>query len=481
LISRGFIKKSLIYTVAGALPMASALLLLPFYIAYLPTDVYGALSICLTIAIFIQVVVTYSFDTSLFIHYHEFKHDRQKLSVYISSVFLFIAIFGFCVAVMLSLVGGLAYDLIFPGSTISFYPYGFMAVAIGVFQAIFKVYCNLLQTREKPTTFLLANVFVFTIIAVGTIVGLEYSPATLTGPLGSRVLAGGCAAVWAMTMIVIEFGVHFKSPWQLTSSSFNAYTFIYQLQQWAINYLDNFLIMLFLPLSSVGIYDFAKKCLVPVELMMNGLNASINPRVVSIMSGQEQKQSSPEVNRYYYGFVAVIALLVCLSILVIPFGLQFFLQNSDYTNAIQYIPYVALVYLFKVTRLYFVVPFAVLKQMKTLTILSFIITIVKVGLMVVLMMEWHLYGLIFSSFVAYALEIVILRLNLQKWYFLKFNYVKLFLVPFVIFAMILLLESFVSHSNAWMLHSAYALGCMVLLFIAYRNELKFITVTKSLK
>ena len=93
-ISKSFIKSSLIYTVAGMLPMASAIILLPFYIENLSTADYGALSIYLAFSLFIQILTTYSFDTSLYIHFHEFKHDPAKLSSFISSAFVLMLMIG---------------------------------------------------------------------------------------------------------------------------------------------------------------------------------------------------------------------------------------------------------------------------------------------------------------------------------------------------------------------------------------------------
>ena len=79
--------------------MASALILLPFYIQYLSTEVYGALQIYLAFSLLVQILVTFSFDTSVYIHYHEFKNDPKKLSVFISSAFVFMLLIGAVISV----------------------------------------------------------------------------------------------------------------------------------------------------------------------------------------------------------------------------------------------------------------------------------------------------------------------------------------------------------------------------------------------
>src|SRR6187431_2846331 len=110
--------------------MASAIVLIPFYIKYLPTEVYGALAICLAFSAFVQIVVTYSFDSSLYIHYHEFKHIPEKLAAYISSAFIFILALGLLAGIFFSITGPLIFNWLLPGGSFSFYPYGLVSVGV---------------------------------------------------------------------------------------------------------------------------------------------------------------------------------------------------------------------------------------------------------------------------------------------------------------------------------------------------------------
>jgi O-antigen/teichoic acid export membrane protein len=305
---------------------------------------------------------------------------------------------GLVVAIAISMGGQLIFAYILPNSTLSFYPYGLIAAGVGIFQAIFKVHGNLLQTREKPETFFWSNVSSFGVIAITTIVGLKLFPGTLIGPLGGRLLAAFLSASWALTRVFREFGVHLQSPWKDTSRSFNAYTFFYQLQQWVINYVDRFIILFFMPvaaISTVGIYEFAIKCLAPVELLMSGLNASMFPQVVKRINGQEgAKSSSPEINRYFYGQISVIMLAICCSIIFLPWVVDWFIQKSNYKEALRYVPYLAIIFILRSMRLYFVLPYNVLKKMKQLTMLNFFVSLFKIGLMIVLVIKWQIFWVI---------------------------------------------------------------------------------------
>lgn len=480
-ISKGFIKSSLIYTVAGMLPMASAVILMPFYIKYLSTDLYGVGMTCLAFSVLVQILASYSFDTSLYVNYHELKHDRDRLRTYVSSAFIFMLILGAILMVFFTLAGEFIFTQVIKKKQLSFYPYGLISVGIGVFQALFKVHSNLLQTREKSETYLWANVINFTIIAIASIVGMVLFPNTLVGPLGGRLLAGGIMTVWVLVRVFRAYGWQFKSPWQLTSARFNALAFVYQVLQWVINYFDKLLIPIYLTFSTAGIYDFATKCLVPVELMLNGLNSTIGPKVVQRMNAQKVKTATQEINRYYYGLVSVVLLMLCLSIAFIPSIVELFVKKSGYAEALPYIPYIAVIFIFRAMRLYFVTPYTILKKMGTLTVINVFVSALKIGLMVVLISRWQLYGIVASAVLAYAVELVLLWYNLRHDYTMRFNAFKLFIAPMLMFAVIVISEPLLGIHYPLPVHLGYGVLCAGLLYVAYRNEIKLIDPFKIVK
>lgn len=484
-VSKSFLKSSTIYTLAGALPMASAILLLPLYILYLPTEVYGALGICLASAAIVQVITAYSFDSSLYIHYHELKAEPQKLQSFISSSFIFMLAWGVALIAVLGMAGQLIFTTVLSEEGFSFFPYGFMSVGIGVFQALFKVHGNLLQTREKPEAFLWSNVVSFTIIAVTTFVGLKLFPGTLIGPLGGRLMAALLSALWSLFRVFREFGFHFKSPWQYTSVRFNAFTFIYQIQQWVINYLDRFIILFFIPASAmslVGVYEFAIKCLAPVELLLNGLNASVFPQVIKLIGRQEgSKSSSPEINRYFYGQVSVMMLVICLSIIFLPLLADLFIRKSNYREALEYIPYIAVTFVLRSIRLYFVLPYNILKKMQRLTMINFAVSFLKIILMILMITKWGIFGIIISSALTYAVEIIFLWYFLRRDYAMKFNGLKLVAGPLLLLLVVVMTEPFIPDEYITAGHLSYGVICASLLWFLYRHEFKMINFKTFLK
>jgi O-antigen/teichoic acid export membrane protein len=483
-ISRSFVKGSALYTLVGALPMASAVLLLPFYMAHLSTAHFGALSIYLAFSLLVQLVVTYSYDTSLYVHYHEYKDNKTKLAIFISSAFVFMLFVGLGLLLAGALLGDYVFSIFFSEAGIDFYPYGWLAIIGGALQAIFKVHSSLLQTREKQEAFFWSSLLLFVGIFAFTLGGLLLFPASLSGPMGGRALALVFGGAWVVYRIGREFGFQFNFAVLTESFSFNFYSFIYQLQQWVINYFDRVLMVFYLPLAVVGEYDFAVQCLIGIELFMNGLHNSFFPKVVKEVTAQTTKGSTEHVNRYYHGLVAVTMLVVCFAVVVLPLVITMtsdLLGRPDYKAANNLVPYIAVLYLLRSIRLFFIFPYGVLKYTKPLPIMYVAIAGVKIGALLLLIPTWGIQSVIIASFLSLVVEITLLRTTIASRFFFKFNQVKMLLAPASFLFVIVLFESLSGSVPAIVRYALYTSFCFGILFFAYRNELTKIDLRNILK
>lgn len=459
--------------------MASALILLPFYVAHLSTSDFGALSIYFAFSYFIQLLTTYSFDTSLYIHFHEYKNEPRKLSAFASTSFILMLGIGLCVGLLFTVFGDLVFRNVFTDQSISFQPYGLLAAMTGIFQALFKVYGNLLQSREKPRVYLWSNVATFALIAGTTIAGLQLYPDSLMGPIGGRFLAAIAAGLWALARIFREFGITFDLPLVRRTFSFNFYTFLYQFLQWVINYFDRIFMVFFLTLAQVGVYDFALKCLLIIEFILNGLHNSFYPKVVSSIMAQETKGSVPEINRYYHGFISVIMLMICSCILVFPWVIDAFIDmfannKPGYKESIRYIPYISLIYIFRAIRLFYAAPYGILKYTKPLSGIYVTVSAVKIFLMWIAIERYGLFAVIGASVIAAVVEIILLRLALRRRFRFQYNAFKILVAPGALFIIILIFEPLFGDVAPNMVHLFYLFACFILLAWMYRKEIKLV-------
>jgi len=477
LISKKFIRNSVIYTIAGSLPIASGIILLPFYLEYLSTEVYGALALYMVISLLARTIVTYSFDASVYFYFHEYKSDEKKLATYVSSAFTFILIISLVSGALLAISGGWVFKTFFADSGVLFYPYGLIAVFTGVFQAILKVNSSLLQTQEKASSFLWFNLLSFSLIAILTITGLLIFPDDLIGPVGGQFLATGVTSIWVLIVIYRQFGFQFDFQFLKSTFSFNHPSLIYQIMQWFNNSYDRVLMLaLHLPLAQIGIYDFTARCLSVMEILLTSLNSSFFPKVLGITALQTEKKSTVEINRYYHGLAAVTILLVTLSIFGLPIAIQWF-KKTQYFDALPWIPFLAITYLLRSMRFYVAMPYAALKYSKPLPFLYAFIVAIKIATMVVLIPLYGIRGLIISIWIGYSVEVVVLYFGVKNKFEISFNAFKLIVAPLSMALVIVILEPLLGHEFELLAHILYVIIASLVLGWTYRNELKIFNWT----
>jgi O-antigen/teichoic acid export membrane protein len=477
LISKNFIKSSALYTLAGSLPMASAVLLLPFYQYYLSAELFGQLSIFLAFSILIQIVTTYSFDSSVYLHFHDFKNDDVKIRQFISSTFLFVLIISGVVAVVLLPVGPYLFKWV-SNDKIQFFPYGIAAIFTAIGQSILKINSGLLQSQQKPTPFFIYNFSNFFLTVSFTALGLIFYPETLIGPVGGRMLAFLLTAAGVLWSIFNNYGTHFNFLFLRSTFSYNSYQFVYQLQQWVINYADRFILILIVTAADLGVYDFTLKCLVLLDLIISGLYNSFFPKILALNSDKQIEGSSIVINRYFHGLTAAIMLMISTTILILPLLIEWFVTNPDYLKSIDIIPYVALIYLPRAMKLYFSMPYNLMKFSRPLPIIFLIISVLKLILSYLFIRLFNIYGAVLATFICQLVEIKLLHAWIQTRYVFKMNWKKMFWLPVMLMLLIILLEPIKLDIQVW-IHLMYVIFTCFILLWSYRNELALILEKKN--
>lgn len=458
--------------------MASSIILLPFYISFLSTSELGVLWIYLAFSTFIQILVTFSFDSSIFVHFHEYKTDIAKLKQFISSTFNVMLLIGLGVLMLFLLFGEALFSSVYSNGEISFFPYGLICLVTAVFQSFFKVNNSFLMTSQSPKSYLVANLLLFSLIAIFTIGGL-YIFDSVAGPLVGRLIATMVIGGWAYFRVVSTGGWVLNFALLRQSFEFNFFAFFYQLQQWLMNSFDKILLSIYLPMDQVGVYGFLTSCLIVIEFLLNGFYSSFSGKVVGLLVNQSEKITSIEINRYFYGMTALAMLLVSGFIFVFPFLIRFL--PSDYLQILPFIAVAALIYIFRGTRLYFGIPFSFLKYTRPLPFIYAIISILKIGVIILFVDRFGLNAVILGGLLSYWLEIYLLYLWGRQKITFRFNVYKLIFAPAALALLVLLTEPFFSRSHAIVVHGVYFFVCGVLLVLAFHKELNTLKIFKTHK
>ncbi|MDD4215157.1 MAG: oligosaccharide flippase family protein, partial [Bacteroidales bacterium] len=258
MISKKFIKSSFIYSFIGALPLASSIILLPFYTNYLSTSDFGIFSLFLGFTALVQILVNLTIDQYLVYSYYDSKDNFQKVKEIVGTSVAILLVWGAFVSLIFYLFGSSIFDLYNTYLTketkeIKFFPYGFFCVLTAVFNSLFQSYKGLLIAQQKPIQYFWFNISNFFLTVGISLGGLFLYPYTLVGPMYGRLLSGVAIFILALLSFIINFGLTFQKKLLKNIYKFCFPLFFNSNVIWVIGYLGVFIINYYTCSSDVAI------------------------------------------------------------------------------------------------------------------------------------------------------------------------------------------------------------------------------------
>ncbi|MBI4945111.1 MAG: oligosaccharide flippase family protein [Bacteroidetes bacterium] len=480
MISKNFLKSSFIYTVIGALPLASSVILLPFYTNFLETPDFGILAIYISFTFLIQIFVNFGFDTYTGIHFYEYKDNKEKLREYIGTVVISLLILGAFFTALSLLVGKISFGILFQQKEISFFPFGFMSVLTAICNSFFKTYTGLLINQQRPMRFFWVNLFNFILTIVISLAGLFLYPHTLIGPMWGRLLSGVGIFLLAFYFFYAEFGLAFQTKLLRGIFNFCLPIFIFFLMSWVLSYIDRYIINYFLTTSDVGVYDFAVKCTLLIDFLLMGLSNSVAPKIYKIWTDEKTGYSSTmEVNRYYNAFTAVTVLMIALTILCIPIFVPMIVYKESYYAAFEFVPLLSLSFVFRGVYTMYLMPILFLKKTKVLPKIFFFSAVIQIIVSILMVKQWGLMGVVWSMLITKPIQVLFLSYESKKIFQFTFNEMKLLVMPLAYLLIVIFADVFLREKiNSIVLHAIELVLAGGMIFLVYRNEIK--TLLQSL-
>ncbi len=470
MISRNFLKSSLIYSVFGALPLASSIILLPFYTNLLSTNDFGLLAIFISFTLLIQVIINYSFDGMVGIHYYELKDSPEQLKKYISTVYLTLIGIGALFILLSVFIFPSLFNWIFDGK-IDFFPYGIMSVATAMFNSFFKTYTLLLINQQRPIRFMWMNLFNFVLTLLISIVGLYLYPLTLVGPMYGRLFSGVGIFLLSFYFFQSESGFHFNFKLLKGAWSFCTPIVIYFLMFWVIGYIDRFIINHFSEPSLVGIYDFGVKCTLLIDFVIRGMISAIYPKIFSIWKEKNNTESTPEINKYFHSLSALSLLMIAATILFFPLIVPLVVTNQNYYQSFQYLPLLSVSFITSSMLFMYIAPAYYFKKTFMLPKVFLITAIVQVVVSFFFVKYFGLWGAAWSLLVVKPVQLFLMYWESEKVFHFTFNKIKMIFLPLAYSVLVIVLNYFTTNLNYYIVNSiGFATACLLIFFV-YRTEI----------
>lgn len=429
MISKKFFKSSLIYSVIGALPLATSFILLLFFANLLSTSDLGLLALYIVIAFLVQIIVNFAMDTSIGVHFFEFKDQPDKLKKYIGTVAGLLLVIGLLFILFSLLSGNMIFKSFWPKEDLKFYPFGFLSVLTGVSNSFFKTYTNLLINQERPDRYFWMNISTFVMTLVFSLGLLFLFPGTLVGPIWGRFLASLFNSVVAWYFLQTEFGIGISWSYLPGIFTFCFPVFLFVFIGWILSSLDRFIIKALMQSTDVAIYDFIVKCIVVLEFVQSGLSVAITPKIFNLFKEQKLRESNIEMNRYFNGFTIANLFVIPLMVIAVPLIIPLLVKNHELYKGFSFVGLLCLGYITRSLYTMFSLPIYYFKKTKVLPVIFGVAAIFQISLSVFGIKEFGLIGIVYAGLISKFLQVILLYLVSRKIFVFKVNKFKQYYLP----------------------------------------------------
>jgi len=473
MISRQFFKSSMIYSLVGALPYTTGVILIPFFTARLTPEQFGINAIYFTLMYFVQLVASAGMDTYIGVNYFQQKENPRRLSEFIGTVLIVMITLGTAVLFIMMMGGNLLFHIIFRGDkALQFFPFGMITVFTAIFNGFFKTYSNLLVNQQRPERFFWLNITNFFIILTASLGILYAYPYTLNGPIVGRLIPAAISCIASVVMLTGEYGLRFSRKHLQGMFAFCAPMIFYGAMIWVVNYIDRYVIKYFMiDPTYVGIFDFAVKLTMGLGLLHTGLVNSIQPKVFNIWKDKDLRESTPQVNRYYNGMTALTLLVLPLVTIAIPLLVPIVIKNHIYYQAFAFIGILCLGYATSPAFYLFLAPVFYFKKTKLLPRVFFYSAVIQIIMSSLLVWKFGLMGAVFSNFLIKPIQAFFLYYESRKFFTYHLNHWKLIYMPLVVILTGLLLYVFLPDKTGIIPGSIQFILTAVLIYVTYKKEL----------
>jgi O-antigen/teichoic acid export membrane protein len=476
MISKGFLKSSIVYTLGGAMPMVGSIILLPFYANRLNDLHFLQVAFYISITILFQIIFTFSLDTFFGVKYTQLSAQPEKQRKFIgTTAILLLAIGAFWLAIT-ALSGPFLIHQVFKEEyEMNFWPYGFYSVLTAFFNSYFKTSTNALIYIRKPVLFLVVNFinFIFTLlISIG---GLHLFPDSIIGPMYGRLLSG-VIIFFLGHFIFMTYGTFkFEKEFLPDIKKFCVPFLFYGLSFWALSQIDRFMLQYYIDKVDLNTYDLVLKCFFGIEFLQNSLSAVIFPKLYEIWSKQERLTTTKESNRYFNVFTAVNIIQLIAFCIVIPLLYDLLIKKQSFHEASSYIGILAAGYSVRSILNFYLSTILFSKSTTTLLKIYGFSALFQIGITWLASMYMGLMGVIYAGIITKILQVV-LSAGMTKGIFVyEFNYFKIYLIPALYIVLNVAQFYFFPDYDIRLYLAQLALFTIVFYFV-FRNEIRQVLI-----
>ena len=335
---KGFIGETIIYGFANVFSRVFAMLLIPFYAAYLGKIDYS--NLVMLQSFFTILTFLMALNTGVFFYYYEYENIKYRRIVFTSWFYYELILSLFFILTLLLTSNWLSQFLIVSPSNSSQITACILLIGIQLIPYTFNnTNINLFRIDRKPTKVIIIVFFeaLFTLCFVYVMLyKLKWG---IIGVMVGQIVARSLIAI-AFTKTA-SFYVKFKNFSFRLLKKMLIYTwpyFIISIFGWIITSMDKFIgAQILTNKSDVAILSLAMQLVIPIAVLADMIRMAIGPFVMSIHKEKDADNTYQQV--FDLSIFASTVIVICL-VVATPF-LTNLLTNETFNEVILLVPIMA--------------------------------------------------------------------------------------------------------------------------------------------
>ena len=404
------LKHSLIYIFAEVFNKGIPFLLLPLLTRYLTPYDYGIIASFSAFVGFVSIFAGMSVNGAINVNFFQYSHE--KLKVYIANaVFLLMGMLALGILVVLAFHAELSKRLLLDSEWL------YIGVVVSVAQMITLINLTLWLSEKKPKSYsiyqisqtLLTSLLTLTMI-IGY--GMHWEGQLIAITLGS--ISFGLISLYVLhSRDYIEFRYDKESLQDLFR--FGVPLIPHQLAGWLTTNGDRLLLIALIGASATGLFSVGYQIGMIMSVIVTAFHKAWNPYIYGKLSqGMSFREKQTVVKYMYAYFVFIIALIFVLN--TMGFYLFKYWIDEAFKDSYQYVIFILIAYGFR--GMYFMVVSYIFyfKKTKQLALITFISSVIHIGLSYLFIQLYGAIGVAYSSIISYGMMFMGVFVYSQKIY-----------------------------------------------------------------
>ncbi len=442
--SNNVFQATIIFYVLAFLQPAINFFLLPVYLNYFQPDDYALYTLMIRISSLVSMFAALRINAAMYPFYYDFKKDPKKLDQFLGNVILFSLVSGGLFLLLSLPLGPLAFDWVFGDESITFFPYGIMAVGIGLTEVLFLPFVIYLKNEKKLVYYGLLYLLLifFTVgLQVFLIIFLELG---VKGALLAKLIAGCVVVLYVLGLNAKRLLMRIDWNQLRQALSYSVPLIPAMLIAWFYVSGDRFFMERLLDLKAVGIYSLLITIVSLTSMASEALANALQPFLFEYYS-EGVSSHRQKINQLFQMF-AHLQLLVSSGLIMLGSNLHFLTDNTDYLSITGFVAVGTVIYLIAGYAKLFRLTLVYKKASKEISMIAFLNVLVLAAAYWIMIPRWQIWGAIGANMLSNLLLLTAFWWASKRHLHLPIQVKGFVFIPLVILGGILLM-SLIAHQE----------------------------------